>query len=96
MTRLPADAHGAAKHTPSSRTCATAVHPSQWVRRLAKLHLRSARLCHARVRAARQAAIPQQAETKTAGFDFIEGWYNPRRRQSALDYMAPAEYERRN
>ncbi|HEY2775319.1 MAG TPA: IS3 family transposase, partial [Candidatus Binatia bacterium] len=27
---------------------------------------------------------------------FIEGWYNPRRRHSSLDYMSPAEYERRN
>lgn len=37
-----------------------------------------------------------QAEAKMAVFDFIEGWYNPRRRHSSLDYMSPAEYERRN
>lgn len=28
-------------------------------------------------------------------FDFIEGWYNPRRRHSALGYLAPNIYERR-
>ncbi len=28
-------------------------------------------------------------------FEFIEGWYNPRRRHSALDYLSPVEYERR-
>lgn len=28
-------------------------------------------------------------------FDFIEGWYNPRRRHSALGYLAPNVYERR-
>ena len=37
-----------------------------------------------------------QAEAKMAVFDFIEGWYNPRRRHSSLDYASPAEYERRN
>jgi hypothetical protein len=29
-----------------------------------------------------------------AVFDFIEGWYNPRRRHSALDYLSPLDYER--
>jgi len=36
-----------------------------------------------------------QAEAKMAVFDFIEGWYNTRRRRSGLDYMSPADYERR-
>jgi putative transposase len=35
-----------------------------------------------------------QAEAKMGIFDFIEGWYNPRRRHSSLDYMSPAGYER--
>jgi len=29
-----------------------------------------------------------------AVFDFIEGFYNPRRIHSALDYRSPVEYER--
>ena len=28
--------------------------------------------------------FPNQAEAKMAVFDFIKGWYNPRRRHSAL------------
>jgi putative transposase len=36
------------------------------------------------------------AEARMAVFDFIEGFYNPRRRHSALAYLSPAEYERRH
>jgi transposase InsO family protein len=32
----------------------------------------------------------------TAMFSRIEGWYNPRRRHSALDFRSPAEYEKIN
>jgi putative transposase len=35
-----------------------------------------------------------QAEARMAIFDFIEGWYNPHRRHSALSYLSPVEYER--
>jgi putative transposase len=35
------------------------------------------------------------AEARTALFTFIEGWYNPRRRHSALGYLSPVDYERR-
>jgi putative transposase len=35
-----------------------------------------------------------QVEARMAVFDFIEGWYNPRRRHSALGYLSPVEYER--
>jgi putative transposase len=35
------------------------------------------------------------AEARMAIFTFIEGWYNPRRRHSALGYLSPLEYERR-
>jgi putative transposase len=35
-----------------------------------------------------------QAEARIAVFDFIEGWYNPHRRHSALDYLSPINYER--
>jgi putative transposase len=27
-------------------------------------------------------------------FEFIEGWYNPHRRHSALGYLSPNEFER--
>ena len=36
-----------------------------------------------------------QIEARMAIFDFIEGWYNPHRRHSALDYLSPLGYERR-
>jgi putative transposase len=35
-----------------------------------------------------------QIEARLAVFDFIEGWYNPRRRHSALDYRSPMLFER--
>jgi putative transposase len=35
-----------------------------------------------------------QVEARMAVFDFIEGWYNPHRRHSALDYHSPNDYER--
>ena len=33
-------------------------------------------------------------EARLAVFEFIEGWYNPHRRHSALDYLSPINYER--
>ena len=39
-------------------------------------------------------SFKNQAEARTAVFDFIEGWYNPHRRHSALDYLSPIDYER--
>jgi putative transposase len=30
-----------------------------------------------------------QAEAKMALFEFIEGWYNPHRRHSSIDYLSP-------
>ncbi len=35
-------------------------------------------------------------EARLAVFTWIEGWYNPRRRHSALGRIAPAEFERRH
>jgi len=35
-----------------------------------------------------------QIEARMAVFEFIEGWYNPHRRHSALDYLSPIDYER--
>ena len=36
-----------------------------------------------------------KAEARMAIFEFIEGWYNPARRHSALGYLSPVDYERR-
>jgi putative transposase len=36
-----------------------------------------------------------RSEARMAIFEFIEGWYNPHRRHSALDYLSPINYERR-
>jgi putative transposase len=34
-----------------------------------------------------------QIEARLAVFAFIEGWYNPRRRHSAIGYLSPIDYE---
>ena len=33
-------------------------------------------------------------EARTDLFYYIEGFYNPRRRHSSLDYLSPADYEK--
>ena len=35
-----------------------------------------------------------RAELANAMFEWIEGWYNPSRRHSALDHRSPIEFER--
>ena len=35
-----------------------------------------------------------QAEARMAVFEFIEAWYNPHRRHSALGQMSPLNYEK--
>ncbi len=37
-----------------------------------------------------------RAAAEQAVFEFIEGWYNPNRRHSALNYMSPIEYEKQH
>jgi Integrase core domain len=37
---------------------------------------------------------PTRAEARVAIFEYIEGFYNPRRRHSTLGYLSPAEFER--
>ena len=41
-----------------------------------------------------QKPLRSQAEARMALFEFIEGWYNPHRRHSALGYLSPMAYER--
>jgi putative transposase len=36
-----------------------------------------------------------RSEARMAVFEYLEGFYNPRRRHSALAYLSPAEYDRR-
>ena len=36
------------------------------------------------------------AEARRAVFDFIEGFYNPRRRHSSIGYLSPIDFERRH
>ena len=38
--------------------------------------------------------FPSREAARLALFDWLETWYNPRRRHSALAYLAPIEYER--
>ena len=33
-------------------------------------------------------------EARCKIFEYIEGWYNPRRRHSALGYLSPVSFER--
>ena len=49
---------------------------------------------HAIVAALGRTSFKTQAEARMAVFDLIEGWYNPHRRHSALDYLSPIDYER--
>jgi transposase InsO family protein len=36
---------------------------------------------------------PTKAKVQKAIFEYIEGWYDIRRRHSSLDYRSPAAYE---
>ena len=36
-----------------------------------------------------------RTEVKLAVFSFIEGWYNPHRRHSLIDYLSPVNYEQK-
>jgi len=38
-------------------------------------------------------SFQSHSEARIALFTWIEGWYNPRRRHSALGYLSPAQFE---
>jgi putative transposase len=42
----------------------------------------------------RRRELRSRAEARTAVFDYIETFYNPRRLHSTLDYLSPVEYEK--
>lgn len=39
--------------------------------------------------------LPTRSATRIAALKFIEGWNNPSRRHSRINYLSPIEYERR-
>ncbi len=41
-----------------------------------------------------RASYRSRSEARMAVFDYIEGWYNPHRRHSALGYQSPVNYEK--
>jgi putative transposase len=43
-----------------------------------------------------RSAFASTTDARLAVFSFVEGFYNPRRRHSALDYLSPEDYERRH
>jgi putative transposase len=40
--------------------------------------------------------FPTPAEAERSVFEFIEGWYNPHRRHSALNNISPMRYEKQH
>ena len=44
----------------------------------------------------KEARFPAVKKAWIAVFQFIEGFYNPSRRHSALGYLSPIEYERKH
>ncbi len=44
---------------------------------------------------ARRKKFKDLKEAKRAVFEYIEGWYNPHRRHSSIEYCSPINYERK-
>jgi putative transposase len=40
-------------------------------------------------------SMENHGDARQAIFEYIEGWYNPHRRHSGIDFQSPANYERR-
>lgn len=41
-------------------------------------------------------SFPTKSEASTALFAYIEGWYNPRRRHSGIEYLSPMAFEHKH
>lgn len=53
------------------------------------------RLTPEQLRSAERSTFRNPTEARMAVFDFIEAFYNPRRRHSSIGMLSPAEFERR-
>jgi len=54
----------------------------------------AARLDHPNI--ARVYYVGEERGLRYIVFEYIEGWYNPHRRHSALDYESPTSYEKKH
>jgi putative transposase len=88
-----------APSTPRSSSARVAAKP-ECVRRWARSAIASTTRCaKASLPRSNASCSPRRrfktpAEARMAVFEFIEGWYNPHRPHSALDYLSPINYER--
>ena len=81
---------------PSAPAAADGVWRSRWARRAIASTTRWPRASSPRSSASYldRTTLSTYAEARAAVFDVIEGWYNTRRRHSALGYRSPLEFER--
>ncbi len=57
---------------------------------------RKVRCGYKRVPRPMRAAGKAPQQLSAAIFEWIEAWYNPRRRHTSAGYLAPADYQRRH
>jgi hypothetical protein len=80
----------ARNHAARHPRCEVVAHRSSWKRhsyRLSQIPGGSSTTCN---------SFRTRAEARIAVFDYIEGWYNPHRRHSALGYESPVNFEKRS
>ena len=95
------DDHLNPPNTPRSSSATAAVMQAcvpRWVRSATPMTTPCARASSPPSNASfsRGSRFKTQAEARNAVFDFIEGFYNPRRRHSSIGYLSPIDYERRH